>query len=107
MGDWVGREAIAYQGWATYHLSSNEWAQLSYMHKMTPQDFVSGGVSQSQVKAEVVKRLRPDLELDAWFQYEHWAAPIYQTNQQSNTVTAVKLTFHPKLRSTATSLNGK
>ncbi len=106
MGDWVGREAIAYQGWATYHLAADQWLQLSYMHKMTPQDFIFGGVSQSQVKAEVVKRLRPDIELDAWFQYEHWAAPIYQTNQQSNTVTAVKLTFYPKLHSTA-ALNGK
>ncbi len=106
LGDWVGREAIAYQGWATYHLAANEWAQLSYLHKMTPKDFIFGAVNQSQVKAELVKRLTPNLELDAWFQYEHWAAPIYQTTQQSNTVTAVKLTFYPKLR-TRNSLNGK
>ena len=106
MGDWVGREAMAYQGWATYHLSANEWAQLSYMHKMTPNDFIQSGVSQSQIKAEFVKRLRPDIELDAWFQYEHWAAPIYQTNQQSNTVTAVRLAFYPKLHNSS-ALNGK
>ncbi len=106
MGDWVGREAKAGNAWLTYHLSPNEWIQASYMHKKTPKDFIYYGTSQTQFKIDVVKRLARDVELDAWFQYEHWAAPIYQTNQQTDTVTAVKLTFYPKLHTTQ-SLNGK
>ena len=33
----------------------------------------------------MVKRLRPELELNAWVQYERWKAPIYKTGQQSDT----------------------
>ena len=106
MGDWIGREGKAGNAWLTYHLSPNEWIQASYMHKKTAKDFIYYGTTQSQFKIDVVKRLRPNVELDAWFQYEHWAAPIYQTNQQSDTVTAFKVTFYPKLH-TSRSLNGK
>lgn len=106
MGDWVGREGKAGNAWLTYHLSPNEWIQASYMHKKTAKDFIYYGTTQTQFKIDVVKRLRPDIELDAWFQYEHWAAQIYQTNEQTDTVTAVKLTFYPKLH-TSQALNGK
>ncbi len=107
MGDWVGREAIAYQSWLTYHLSGNEWIQASYLHKMTPQDFIQSGVSQSSFKLEAMKRLRPDVELDAWYQFEHWTAPVYQTNQQTDNVFAFQFTFYPKLRDKSPHLNGK
>ena len=106
MGDWVGREGKAGNAWLTYHLSPNEWIQASYMHKKTAKDFIFSGTTQSQLKIDVVKRLRPNIELDAWFQYEHWAAPIYQTNEQSDTVTAFKVTFYPQLHNSH-SLNGK
>ncbi len=106
MGDWVGREAKAGDAWLTYHLSANEWVQASYLYKKTPKDFIESGTTQNQFKVEVVKRLRPDIELDAWFQYEHWIAPIYKTNYQNDTVTAVKITFYPKLHTSA-NLNGK
>ena len=106
MGDWIGREAKGGQAWLTYHLSADQWIQLEYLNKKTPKDFIPLGTTQNQFKIDVVKRLRPDIELNAWFQYEHWRAPIYQTNPQSDTVTAVQITFYPKLR-TSGALNGK
>lgn len=107
MGDWVGREAKAGQAWLTYHLSGNEWAQVEYLYKKTPQDFIVRGTTQQQIKFEVVKRLRPDIELDAWYQYEHWAAPVYKANEQSDNVVSFQFTFYPKLHTTSTRLNGK
>ena len=107
MGDWVGREAKAGDAWLTYHLSGNEWVQLSYLYKKTPKDFIQSGTTQNQFKLDVVKRLRPDLELDAWYQYEHWIAPVYQTSHQTDNVFAFQFTFYPKLRSAGTRLNGK
>ena len=107
MGDWVGREAKAGDAWLTYHLSGNEWVQLSYLYKKTPKDFIQYGTTQNQIKLEAVKRLRPDIELDAWYQYEHWAAPIYQTNQQTDNTFSFQVTFYPKLRDHAPHLNGK
>lgn len=107
MGDWVGREAKAGNAWLTYHLSGNEWVQLSYLYKKTPKDFIAGGTTQNQLKLEAVKRLRPDIELDAWYQYEHWIAPIYLSGHQNDSTFSFQFTFYPKLRTAGTHLNGK
>ena len=108
IGDWVGREAKAGNASLTYHLSADEWVQLDYMHKQTPQDFITHGTSQNQYKLDVLKRLTPDLELDAWYQYERWAAPIYKAGVQKDSVITVQLKFYPKLHTTAhVGLNGK
>jgi hypothetical protein len=96
-GDWIGREAKGGQAWLTYHLSGNEWVQLEYLNKKTPKDFIAGGTTQNEFKVNVVKRIRHDVELNAWVQYERWKAPIYKTGQQSNTVAAFQVTWYPKL----------
>ena len=110
MGDWIGREAKGGQAWLTYHLAANEWIQLEYLKKKTPKDFIPGGTTQDQFKVEVLKRLRKDLELDAWYQYEAWKAPIYlpTTNGANNhdSVFAAQFTWFPKLR-TPPGINGK
>ena len=102
MGDWIGREAMGGQAWLTYHLSANEWVQLEYMKKRTPNDFIPGGTSQNQFKVDVLKRLGKDLELNAWLQIERWKAPIYISNPNNganfNSAVAVQLTWFPKLR---------
>ena len=96
MGDWIGREAKGGQAWLTYHLSGQEWVQLEYLNKKNAKDFV-GGTTQNEFKVEVVKRLTPQLELDAWAQYERWKAPIYKTGSQSDTVVTGQLTWYPRL----------
>ncbi len=119
MGDWIGRQAKGGQAWLTYHLSGNEWVQLEFLRKATPQSFIlgpynlatasytygtgvensGGGVSQTSFKAQVVKRfMHNDLELNAWYQFERWKAPIYMPGQQGSTTTAVQLTYHPGLK---------
>jgi hypothetical protein len=101
MGDSIGREAKGGQAWLTYHLSGNEWVQLEYLDKKTPKDFIAGGVTQGQFKAELVKRFRKDIELDAWVQLERWKAPIYivkpNNGAQFDTAAAVQITWFPKL----------
>jgi hypothetical protein len=105
MGDWIGREAKGGQAWLTYHLSANEWVQLEYLAKRTPQDFIPGGTSQDQYKIDVVKRLGKNVELDAWEQIERWKAPIYiqkagNAANFDNSI-AVSLTWFPKLHEKA------
>ena len=116
MGDWIGREAKGGQAWLTYHLSGNEWVQLEYLNKKNDKDFIPGlqsttaigtfgpgGTTQNSFKAQVVKRLHhDDVELNAWFQYERWKAPIYLPGQQANATTAVQLTFFPGLKKAGT-----
>jgi hypothetical protein len=101
LGDWIGREGKGGQAWLTYHLSANEWVQLEYMHKKTAKDFVAQGTTQNQFRVEVVKRLRPDVELAAWYQRERWKAPIYKPGAQGNNTFNFQLTIFPKLKSTA------
>ena len=101
LGDWIGREGKGGQAWLTYHLSGNESVQFEYLHKKTAKDFVEGGVTQNQFRVEVVKRLRPDIELNAWYQRETWKAPIYRPGSQGNNTFNFQLTVFPKLKSTA------
>ncbi len=99
MGDWIGREAKGGQAWLTYHLSANEWLQVEYLNKKTPKDFIPGGTTQNQFMVQIVKRLRKDVELNAWVQYEVWKAPIYVpgTSQNKDTTVAFQFTWFPKL----------
>jgi hypothetical protein len=101
LGDWIGREAKGGQAWLTYHLSGNEWVQLEYLNKKTPKDFIAGGTTQNQFRVEVLKRLRPDVELNAWYQHEGWKAPIYLPGAQSDNTFTFQLTFFPKLKTSA------
>jgi hypothetical protein len=100
-GDWVGREGKGGQAWLTYHLSGNEWVQAEYLHKKSAKDFIPGGTTQNQFAVEVVKRLRPDIELNASYQHEGWKAPIYKAGAQSNNSFTFQVTFFPKLKTTA------
>jgi hypothetical protein len=99
-GDWIGREAKGGQAWLTWHLSGNEWVGVEYMHKQTAKDFIAGGVTQSQFRLDVVKRIGPDVEINAWFQHERWVAPIYLAGAQSNNAFTLQVTFFPKLKTT-------
>lgn len=111
-GDWMGREAKGGQAWLTYQLSGNEYVQAEYLNKKNDKDFPgqyqpttntysNNGTTQNQFKIDVVKRFNHNnIELDASFQYERWAAPIYKVGTQSDSVTAVKVTFYPGLKHT-------
>jgi len=98
MGDWIGREAKGGNAWLTWHLSGNEWLQISYLNKKSAKDFIPSGTTQNQFKASVVKRFGPDVEMNAWVQYEGWKAPFYKTGKQSNTAVAFQLTWYPQLK---------
>ena len=111
-GDWIGREAKGGQAWLTYHLSPMEMLQLSYRNAKAAKDFipgntfstgaprVDGGTTQNDFTFTVVKRLKPDVELNAWVQYERWKAPVYKTGGQNDVTTNVQITWYPKLTHT-------
>ena len=98
LGDWIGREAKGGQAWLTYHLSGNERVQLEYMNKKTPKDFIPGGTTQNQFVVDVVKRLTPNLELNEFYQYEGWKAPIYKAGKQTDNTFSFQVTWFPKLQ---------
>ena len=93
MGDAFGREGKGGQAWATYHLSPQEQVQVSFRNAKVAKDFVPLGTTQNSIDLRVVKRLRPDVELNADLQHEWWKAPVYQSNRQSDTSITFRLTW--------------
>jgi len=94
-GDWMGREAKGGQAWATYHLSGNEWVQVSWRNQKAARDFIIGGTTINDASAQVVKRIGRDLEVKGNFTYEKYLAPVYLTNRQTVTNTTFQLTWYP------------
>jgi hypothetical protein len=95
-GDWMGREAKGGQAWATWHLSGNEWVQVSWRGQKAAKDFIPGGTTLNDVSAQVVKRIGHDLEVKGNFTYEQYLAPVYLTNKQTVTNTSFQLTWYPE-----------
>jgi hypothetical protein len=95
MGDWIGRENKGGQAWLTYHLSPREWLQASYRSDKAAKDFIPGGTTQTDFSFDVLKRLTPEVELKANFQYERYLIPLYKPGRQSNTSTTFQLTWYP------------
>ena len=94
-GDWMGREAKGGQAWVTYHLSGREWIQAAAAEG--GERFYPGRDNHNDVGAQVVKRLRPEVELNAWVQVESWKAPLVKAGEQWDVTAAGQITwFLPK-----------
>ena len=111
-GDWIGREDKGGQAWLTYHLSGNEWIQVSTRDQKAAKDFieipaipatkttpyvpaVEYGTTLNDIDFQVVKRIGKDFEVNGGFAYEHYKAPIYLPSQQTVTTTNIQLTWYP------------
>lgn len=116
LGDWIGREDKGGQAWMTYHLSGNEWVQVSLRNQKATKDFIPGSTTQTfsgancyhstclapggttlnDINVQVSKRIGSDLEIKGNFEFEHWKAPIYLPGQQTVTTTTIQLTWRPE-----------
>lgn len=94
-GDWIGRESKGGQAWLTYHLSPQEMVQVSYRNAKAAKDFIPGGTTQNLFGVKAVKRLGPQVEINAGLQYERWKAPVYKSGGQSNVVTSFQIAWYP------------
>jgi hypothetical protein len=112
-GDWIGREDKGGQGWITYHLSGNEWLQVSVRNQKAAKDFievpavtnsagtivtpaVEYGTTLNDIAFHAVKRIGKDIEVNGSFSYERWKAPIYLPGPQTVTTTTIQVTWFPE-----------
>jgi len=102
-GDWMGREGKGGQVWLTYHISGNEWIQVSARNQKVSRTFIPGGTTLNDINFQAVKRIGKDFEINGNFGYERWLAPIfpsgtptYPGTQQTVTTTTIQLTWYPK-----------
>jgi hypothetical protein len=96
LGDWIGREDKGGQGWITYHLSGDEWLQVSVRNQKAAKDFIPGGTTLNEINFQMVKRIGKDIEVNGTFAYEHWKAPIYLPGLQTVTTTTIQVTWFPE-----------
>lgn len=100
-GDWIGREDKGGQAWVTYHLSGNEWLQVSVRNQKAAKDFIQAspllqyGTTLNDISFQAVKRIGPDFEINGRFKYEQYKAPIYLPGKQTTTETNIQLTWYP------------
>ena len=95
-GDWIGREDKGGQAWITYHLSGNEWLQVSVRNQKAVNNFIPGGTTLNDIAFQAVKRIGKDFEIDGRFAVEHYKAPIYLPGEQTVTTTNIQLTWFPQ-----------
>lgn len=100
LGDWIGREGKGGNATLTYHFSGNEWMSASYARKKNAKDFIPLGSTQNDYRFDLVKRIRPNVELSAWYQRETWTAPFIRAGQQANNTGSLQVKWYPRLRST-------
>lgn len=95
-GDWIGREDKGGQAWLTWHLSGNEWLQVSYRNQKAAKDFIPGGTTLNDFGFQASKRVGNDFEVDGSFALERWKAPIYLPGEQTVTNTTIQFTWFPQ-----------
>ena len=116
-GDWIGREDKGGQAWLTYHLTGNEWLQVSARNQKATKDFipgsttatftgkdcplstpclVPGGTTLNDFSFQAVKRIGKSIEVNGNFTVEHWKAPIYLPGEQTVTTTNIQVTWFPE-----------
>jgi hypothetical protein len=102
-GDWMGREAKGGQVWATWHLSGNESAQISWRGQKVAKDFIPGGTTLNDFTATLVKRIGRNFEANIYYTHENYLIPLYNllinTNgRQAVNTTNFQFTWYPQRR---------
>ncbi len=97
LGNWVGREGKGGQAWLTYWPGPASKIQLGYRRAKIAKDFIPGGSTQDDFSAGGSFRLRTDLDVTAYVQYERWKLPALATLPQSDVLTSVQVTWLPSL----------
>jgi hypothetical protein len=96
LGSWIGREGKGGQAWLTYWLSPRESVQLGYRNAKVAAGFIPGGTTQNDLSLRAVIRVKDDLELTGFVQYEAWKVPVLAPGRVQNLTSSIQLAYFPK-----------
>jgi membrane-associated phospholipid phosphatase len=96
IGSWIGREGKGVQTWSTYWFGRQNSLQLGYRHAKVAGDFIPGGETLNDGSVTVNWRVRRDLTLSSFVQYEEWRAPILAPGAHTNWTSSVEIAFSPR-----------
>jgi len=95
IGDWIGREGTGFRAWSTYWFSPQNTIQLGYRHAKVDGKFIPAGETLNDGSVAFNWRVRENLQLRAFLQYEEWLAPILAAKPQTNWTSSVEISFFP------------
>lgn len=96
IGDWIGRDSTGYQAWLTYWINPRETVQGEYRDAKLDTALWTGGGTQTDFSVKLVKRLSPDIELNAKVQYERWWIPVLKPTAQNDVSGSFSVVWYPK-----------
>jgi Capsule assembly protein Wzi len=95
LADWIGRDSTGYQAWLTYWINPRETIQGEYRDAKLDSSLWTGGGTQTDFSVKLVKRLSPDIELNAKVQYERWWIPVLNPTAQNDTSGSFSIIWYP------------
>jgi membrane-associated phospholipid phosphatase len=99
IGNTVGRNGQAYQGWFTYWISPRNTLQFAYKNSLIDRAFVPGGGRWQDYSLNNSLYLKSGFYVKSQFQYEHISHyPILFTGVQRNFTAALEMGFTPGSR---------
>lgn len=96
IGNSVGRDGRAFEGWLTYWLSANSNLQLLYKRSKEAAEFVPGGGEWEDYAVKNEMHLRSGFYLKTELQYEHILSyPLLFNGPQRNITAIAEIGFSP------------
>jgi hypothetical protein len=93
LGNWIGRRGRGEQAWATYNFSPRTQLQVGYRRNNVDPAFLPGHLQDVNVRGDI--KLRHDLSLSAYVQYETWNFPALAAAAQTDVTGSFQLIFWP------------
>ena len=97
MGSWIGREGKGYQAWSTFSINPQSSIQTSFRYAKIANDFIPRGSTQWDATISAMLRIRKNVQLKAFGQYESWLEPVLAPTRQRDFTTSVEFTWWPAL----------
>jgi hypothetical protein len=96
IGNSVGRDGRAFEGWLTYWLSPRNNLQLFYKKSSVAGDFMPGGAAWQDYSVRNEMHLRSGFYMKAELQYEHISRyPVLFNGPQRNITAIAEIGFTP------------
>jgi hypothetical protein len=95
IGDWIGREAMGFQGWSTYHFGRRDSLQFAYRNAKVSKDFIPNGETVNDGSVKLEWWLGNSVSLTGSVQYEKWLAPVLAPGPQTNWTSTFGFMIYP------------
>ena len=94
IGSWIGREGRSISVASTYWSTVRDKVEVGFRRQHVNPNFVQGG-ELTDFSVQVVHDLRPDMNLSAAFQVEHWRFPAISAVSKNNATVNLQFTYSP------------